>query len=73
MATLKKKKNNTIDEFGVETGSIGERKGNQRLALNQGPSTPVGIYDTADGGKMVMPKVQPFKIRKLNKGGIPPV
>ena len=43
------------------------------IAMNQGPSTPVGIYDTADGGKMVMPKVQPFKIRKLKKGGLPPV
>ena len=43
------------------------------IAMNQGPSTPVGIYDTADGGKMVMPKAQPFKIRKLKKGGLPPV
>ena len=45
MATLKKKKNNTIDEFGVETGSIGERKENQRVAMNQGPSTPIKYDD----------------------------
>ena len=43
------------------------------IAMNDGPSTPVGIYKTADGGKMVMPKVQPFKIRKIKKGGLPPV
>ena len=65
----------TIDEFGNESGSIVERKEKkkQELALNQGASTPVRVYDTADGGKMVMPKVQPFKIRKLKKGGLPPV
>ena len=65
----------TIDEFGNESGSIVERKEKKKkeLAMNQGPSTPVGIYDTADGGKMVMPKHQPFKIRKIKKGGLPPV
>ena len=57
-----------------EDGSVKKRKGNKKaIAMNQGPSTPVGIYDTADGGKTVLPKVQPFKIRKLKKGGIPPV
>ena len=57
-----------------EDGSKKERKGDKKaIALNAGPSTPVGIYDTADGGKMVMPKQQPFKIRKVKKGGLPPV
>ena len=40
------------------------------VAMNAGPSTPVGVYDTADGGKMVMPKIQPYKIRKIKKGKI---
>ena len=40
------------------------------VGVNQGPSTPVGIYDTADGGKMVFPKLQPFKIRKVKKGKV---
>jgi len=35
---------------------------------NAGPSTPVGVYDTSDGGKMVMPKIQPYKIRKIKTG-----
>ena len=52
-----------------------EMKGDKTpIALNDGPSTPVGIYTRADGTKMVMPKVQPFKIRKLKgKGALPPV
>ena len=43
------------------------------IAMNAGASTPVGIYTKADGTKMVMPKIQPFKIRKIKKGGLPPV
>tara|TARA_B100000123_G_scaffold83147_1_gene59977 strand:+ start:219 stop:440 length:222 start_codon:yes stop_codon:yes gene_type:complete len=46
----------------------------KEIAKNAGASTPVGIYTKADGTKMVMPKVQPFKIRKLKgKGALPPV
>tara|TARA_R100000426_G_C4733554_1_gene76726 strand:- start:42 stop:233 length:192 start_codon:yes stop_codon:yes gene_type:complete len=57
-----------------EDGKKKIRNGNKKaIALNAGPSTPVGVYDTADGGKMVMPKLQPFKIRKIKKGGLPPV
>ena len=40
------------------------------VGVNQGPSTPVGVYDTSDGGKMVMPKIQPYKIRKIKKGKV---
>ncbi len=55
-----------------EDGSKKERKGDKTaIALNDGPSTPVRVYDTADGGKMVMPRQQPFKIRKIKKGGLP--
>ena len=63
----------TIDEFGNESGSIVERKEKKKneLAMNDGASTPVGIYKKADGTKMVMPRIQPFKIRKIKKGGLP--
>ena len=39
--------NNTIDEFGNESGSIVERKEKKKkeLAMNQGPSTPIKYYD----------------------------
>ena len=37
------------------------------VGVNQGPSTPVGIYTGGDGKKFVFPKIQPYKIRKINK------
>jgi len=44
------------------------------IAMNDGPSTPVGIYTKSDGTKVVEPKAQPFKIRKLKgKATLPPV
>ena len=53
----------TYHEDGTETNSISERnEKRKKLAMNQGPSTPVGVYDTADGGKMVMPKIQPLSL-----------
>ena len=38
----------TYDMDGSETSSIVERKEKKKLALNQGPSTPVKIYDDTD-------------------------
>jgi len=37
------------------------------VGVNQGPSTPVGIYKGGDGKPFVFPKIQPFKIRKIKK------
>ena len=45
----------------------------KEIAKNAGASTPVGIYTGGDGKKFVFPKIQPFKIRKIKKGGLPPV
>ena len=35
------------------------------VGVNQGPSTPVGIYKGGDGKPFVFPKIQPYKIRKI--------
>ena len=37
------------------------------VGVNQGPSTPVGIYTGGDGKKFVFPKIQPYKIIKIKK------
>ena len=37
------------------------------VGVNQGPSTPVGIYTGGDGKKFVFPKIHPYKIRKIKK------
>ena len=38
------------------------------VGVNQGPSTPVRIYEGGDGKPFVFPVKQPFKIRKVKKG-----
>ena len=35
----------TIDEFGNESSSIAQRKEQKKLAMNQGPSTPIKYYE----------------------------
>ena len=39
----------TYEEDGSMTESISERREKKKLALNDGPSTPVKVYDDVDG------------------------
>ena len=36
-------------DTGAETSSIPERQNLKKIALNQGPSTPVKVYEDVDG------------------------
>ena len=57
----------TYDEDGTETNSISERMDKEKLALNQGPSTPVKIYEEEDyygkKKKKVLPNFGAGRIR----------
>ena len=39
----------TYEEDGSMTESISERREKKKLALNDGPSTPVKVYEDVDG------------------------
>ena len=57
----------TIDEFGNESTSIAQRKERKKLAMNQGPSTPIKYYDNMGympnlgAGRLNDKKIRPKK------------
>ena len=57
----------TYEEDGSMTESISERREKKKLALNDGPSTPVKVYDDVDGYgkkfKRVLPNFGAGRIR----------
>ena len=58
MATI-----NPFDEYNTEDAA-GKGTKKKKVALNQGPSTPVRVYSDGDS-KWVAPIKQPFRIRKM--------